>query len=164
MKEQAYEINRIKKEEMHIVSEMLFDSEIGKKYYPSKAVLDGILADGYGKDLFYLIKTDEGAVGFIWFQQSGAFYMYPYLHMVFVKEEYRKSGYGRKLLQFFEEYSLNDGEKKKIKNKVFLLVGNWNQGAMAFYKRLGYTEVGVLPGLFRKRIDEHLFMKECIGV
>ena len=54
-----------------------------------------------------------------------------------------------------------NGEQKKLKSKIFLLVGDWNKGAMKFYEKMGYVMIGTIPELFRKKTDEHLLMKEC---
>ena len=161
MKAEDIKIEKINENELEAVSDLLFDAEIGKKYYPTKEILHGLLKDGYNADHMYAVKEQEDIIGFVWFQEKGAFYIYPYLQMIFVREGYRKIGLGKHLLRFFEEHSLNDSTGKKIKSKVFLCVGEWNENAMKFYDQAGYKEVGVLPGLFRKKINEKLYMKEC---
>ena len=67
-------------------------------------------------------------------------------------------------MDFFERQALNGTKKKKINSKVFLCVGDWNTNAMDFYDNAGYTEVGIIPGLFRKKINERLYMKEVSGI
>lgn len=42
---------------------------------------------------------------------------------------------------------------------VFLLVSGFNRGAKAFYKRLGYREVGVIPDYIVPGITERLYRK-----
>lgn len=86
--------------------------------------------------------------------------MFPYLHMIFIKEQFQGKGLGGQILRYFEDYVLN-GEQKKLKSKIFLLVGDWNKGAMKFYEKMGYVMIGTIPELFRKKTDEHLLMKEC---
>ena len=66
-------------------------------------------------------------------------------------------------MDFFERQALNGSEGKKINSKVFLCVGDWNTNAMDFYDNAGYTEVGIIPGLFRKK-NERLYMKEVSGI
>ena len=157
------DIEKLKEHELETITDLLFKAEIGKKYYPTKDTLSGLLKDGYPDDHMYTVKDEEDIVGFVWFQEKGAFYVYPYLQMIFVREDYRKTGLGKKLLDFFEEQSLNGPSGKKIKSKVFLCVGEWNEGAIRFYDRAGYREVGMLPGLFRKKVNEKLYMKECFA-
>ena len=164
MKSAAFTIEQAQSGDLHEMADMLFHSELGRKYYPTLQTLEEALAAAFGTDLMYLLKCGTETAGFIWFRKNGAFYMYPYLHMVFVREDYRKNGCGRKLLDFFEQYALNPDGIKKLRSKVFLVVGDWNTNAMKFYERSGYTEVGLLPGLFRKKVDEHLMMKECVNL
>lgn len=54
-------------------------------------------------------------------------------HNIFVSEEARKKGYGRKLLNKLELYFKNKG-CKKIQSFVFM----GNKKAVGFYKKLGY--------------------------
>jgi ribosomal protein S18 acetylase RimI-like enzyme len=42
---------------------------------------------------------------------------------------------------------------------VFLMVSAFNAGAQAFYKRLGYTEIGAVPNYAIRGITERLFRK-----
>ena len=156
-------ITELKKDELNEISAMIFKDEIGKKYYPTEQIILNLLEEGHKFDRMYVAKNGTEIIGFIWFQEKGAFYIYPYLQMIYVKKEYRKFGVGRTLLDFFENASLNGSDYTKIKNKVFLCVGEWNLNAIKFYNKAGYTEIGVLPGLFRKRVNERLYMKECIN-
>lgn len=164
MKTPAFTIEPAQNGDLREMAEMLFDSELGRKYYPTLQTLEETLTAAFGTDLMYLLKCGGETAGFIWFQKNGAFYLYPYLHMVFVREAYRKNGCGKRLLEFFEQYALNPDGIRKLRSKVFLVVGDWNTGARQFYERIGYTEVGLLPGLFRKKVDEHLMMKECVNL
>ncbi len=93
-------------------------------------------------------------MGFIWFTLAGAFHSYPYLHIIAVKEEFRGLGIGRKLLAYFEESVFTDA------SKVFLVVADFNPEAKRLYERLGYRQVGEIPGLYKAGVTEYLMMKE----
>lgn len=151
------------KDDLPKLATMLFNSEIGRKYYPTYETLYSLMEESFDNDLFYMLFHKEEIAGFIWFQKNGAFHTFTYLHMIFVKEEYRGHGYGKKLLDYLEEASLYADGKKKLQSKVFLLVGDWNHSAINFYDHAGYTKLSTIPGLFRKRIDEHLMMKGIFG-
>lgn len=155
-------IEELLETEITDASALLYNSEIGNKYYPSQKVLEKLIKDSFGKDKIYKLAADDEIVGILWYLPVGAFSMYPYLHMIFVKDEYRKKGAGKKMLDFFENQALNAEGNPKIKNKVFLVVGAWNTYALNFYERLGYNTIGTIPGLFRKQVDEILMMKECV--
>lgn len=157
------EIAVLKNDDISEVAEMVFASEIGRKYYPVKSVLENLLTKGIESDRIYKMIYDGKIIGLLWFVESGAFYMYPYLHLIFVKEGYRNLGIGKQMLDYFEYCALNSSDTKKLRTKVFLVVGDWNNGAERFYKRSGYEPVGTLPKLFRKNINELLMMKECVA-
>jgi ribosomal protein S18 acetylase RimI-like enzyme len=85
---------------------------------------------------------------------EGAFHVFPYLHIIAVKENFRGMGIGKKLLAFFEETVFSDN------SKVFLVVADFNPGAKRLYEHLGYQQVGVIPGLYKEGVSEYLMMKE----
>jgi [ribosomal protein S18]-alanine N-acetyltransferase len=60
----------------------------------------------------------------------------PYIKSICVDRPFRGQGVGRELIAFAE--NLFKGNEKHI----FLCVSDFNQGAQAFYKRLGFTQVG----------------------
>lgn len=45
-------------------------------------------------------------------------------------------------------------------NKIFLVVADFNPEAKRFYEKVGYRQVGEMPGLYREGITEYLMMKE----
>lgn len=147
------------KDDLPKLATMLFNSEIGKKYYPTYETLYSLMEESFDSDLFYMLFHKEDIAGFIWFQKNGAFHTFTYLHMLFVKEAYRGLGYGKNLLNYLEEASLYSGDRKKLQSKVFLLVGDWNHAAINFYDHAGYKKLSTIPGLFRKKINEQLMMK-----
>lgn len=87
------------------------------------------------------------------------FHSFPYLHMIAVKDGYRRQGIGTELMDFFEQDVLLLG-KNRLRTKVFLTVGDFNPSARAFYLSRGYTELGELENLFRRGITETLLMKK----
>ena len=62
-------------------------------------------------------------------------------------------GIGEKLLSFFEETVFTDF------SKVFLVVADFNPEARRLYERLGYEQVGAIPGLYKDGVTEYLMMK-----
>lgn len=113
-----------------------------------KAVMEGIDIGN-----LYVVLCNGVCAGFAYFIPEGAFHAYHYLHLIAVKEEYRGKGIGRQLLEFIENMLF------KTRDKLFLLVGDYNPGAKFFYEKLGYKYIGTIPNLYRKGIDEYLMMK-----
>lgn len=132
----------------------LINSELGRKYFSLEGSAKRALENGFKNDEIYVaIDADNNCVGFVWFILNGAFHAFPYLHIISVKENYRNLGIGKKLLEFYEDISF------KNRNKVFLVVADFNEDAKRLYERLGYKEVGIIPSLYREGITEHLMMK-----
>ncbi|MCS4474096.1 GNAT family N-acetyltransferase [Clostridium botulinum] len=92
---------------------------------------------------------DNAMLGFIWFSMDGVFSKFPYLNMLFVFPEFRESGIGRCLLNFFENMVCKESKIPKI--KIFLLVKSSNTMALKLYLNSGYRELYTFEGLFRKK-------------
>jgi ribosomal protein S18 acetylase RimI-like enzyme len=134
----------------------LLKSKLGQVYFPSEEKALATLTEGISKgEIFVAVDEDEGreCLGFIWFILKGAFHSFPYLHIIAVKEAFRGIGIGRKLLSFFEETVFTDS------SKVFLVVADFNPEARRLYERLGYRQVGAIPGLYKDGVTEYLMMK-----
>jgi ribosomal protein S18 acetylase RimI-like enzyme len=133
----------------------LCNSKLGEEYFAAEEKALAALTDGITKGEVYVALDDAGrCLGFIWFILNGAFHSFPYLHIVAVKEGYRGQGIGKKLLAFFEETVFVDNAK------VFLVVADFNPEAQRLYEQMGYKQVGVIPGLYKEGVTEHLMMKE----
>lgn len=134
--------------------EALVNCELGIRYFSEKDSARKVLEDGFNKEQIYIaIDNNHNCKGFIWFVLEGAFHSFPYLHIVAVKTEDRKLGIGKKLLEFFEDTCFKDY------TKLFLVVADFNPDAKTLYEKIGYIEVGSIPGLYREGITEYLMMK-----
>ncbi len=134
----------------------LLKSKLGKEYFPLEEKAQTILTEGITKgEVFVAVGEGEGreCLGFIWFILNGAFHSFPYLHIIAVKEAFRGMGIGKNLLSFFEETVFTDS------SKAFLVVADFNPEARRLYERLGYQQVGAIPGLYRDGVTEYLMMK-----
>ena len=142
-------------------TDIIFFSELGKKYYPRRELLEKEMCQGMERDKVYVYKTEDtecGVLGVVWYQPEGIFRSFPYLHMIAVKNGFEHQGIGRALLDFFEADVLKSGNNH-IRTKIFLTVGDFNQRAEEIYRQRGYKEICELPDLFRNKITEKLFMK-----
>ncbi|WP_434306054.1 GNAT family N-acetyltransferase [Clostridium botulinum] len=151
----------IKEHELKECCFRLFQSDFGKMYYPTYKTVLEILKKAYRKNNIFVAKLDNAMLGFIWFSMDGVFSKFPYLNMLFVFPEFRESGIGRCLLSFFENMVCKENKIPKI--KIFLLVKSSNDMALKLYSNSGYRELYTFEGLFRKKIDEILMIKEIIN-
>ncbi len=131
----------------------LIDSELGKRYFSEKGSARKSLEEGFCKNEIYVALENNNCMGFIWVILNGIFHSFPYIHIVAVKIEVRGQGIGEDLLRFVEnEYFTNY-------SKLFLVVADFNPKAKRLYERIGYSEIGKIPDLYRKGISECLMMK-----
>ena len=151
------DINIIKAESRHLIdcNVALLKSEIGRVYFAEEDKAFKSLSEGVSKgEIFVAIDKDGTCLGFVWFILNGAFHSFPYLHIIAIKEEFRNLGIGKKLLKHFEEIT------SKNSSKLFLVVAEFNCKAKQLYQSIGYTEVGLIPNLYKKGVTECLMMKE----
>ena len=142
---------------MHLedCKDALLNSKLGQEYFVSKEKTISVLTEGITKEEIFVATNEMGKyLGFIWFVLGGAFHSFPYLHIIAVKEEYRGRGIGKKLLSFFEETVFTNS------SKAFLVVASFNPDAKRLYEKLGYKQVGEIPGLYKEGVTECLMMKE----
>jgi ribosomal protein S18 acetylase RimI-like enzyme len=148
-------ITQARRQHLEDCQAALLRSKLGQEYFASAEKARAALADGLAKEEIFVAVDEAGAcLGFIWFIVGGAFHSFPYLHIIAVKEAFRGMGIGKQLLAFFEEAVFADHAK------VFLVVADFNPEAKRLYERLGYAQVGVIPGLYKAGVTEYLMMKE----
>lgn len=102
---------------------------------------------------FAVAHIRGGVVGFIWFRLNGTFHHSGYIRWVGVASRARGRGVGRRLMAYAERKIFKAGPN------VFLMVSEFNRPAQAFYRRLGYTEVGAVPNYVVRGITERLYRK-----
>lgn len=140
--------------------DIIFESELGTRYYPTKETLYKQLDSGMkeGDKIYVAKELDEEIKGIVWYQQHGMFHVFPYLHMIAVKNTCQCQGIGKKLLDFYEQDALLSGYNR-LRTKVFLTVGDFNTRAERTYLNRGYVQVGKIENLYRKRATEKIYMK-----
>ena len=151
------DVNIIKAENKYLIDckVALQKSELGRVYFAEEDKAIKALNEGSSKwEIFVAINKKSICLGFIWVILNGAFHSFPYLHIIAVKEEFRNLGIGKKLLKHFEETIC------KTSSKLFLVVAEFNPEAKQLYQSIGYTEVGIIPNLYKRGVTECLMMKE----
>ncbi len=116
----------------------------------AERALRGGLAEG--ADL-RVSGDDAGVGGFVWLMARGAFYHSGYIRLIGVAERAKGRGAGRALMTAAE------ADVFAVSRDMFLLVSDFNLDAQAFYRHLGYAQVGALPDYVLPGITELLMRK-----
>jgi [ribosomal protein S18]-alanine N-acetyltransferase len=98
-------------------------------------------------------EIDGEPVGFVWYVERGAFNRSGYIMLIGVQGDARGAGVGRALMERAE------GALFARSADVFLLVSDFNAAAQAFYRQLGYEQVGVIPDYVVCGVAELMFRK-----
>lgn len=148
------EIVRGSQKHLDDCEEALLNSKLGKMYFENEGSGKRAIQEGLEQGNLYVALYNGECVGFIFYLPKGVFHSFPYIHLISVKEAYRSKGIGKKLMDFLEELVFVN------KDKIFLVVADFNPEAKHFYQKIGYHQVGEIPSLYRKGITEYLMMKE----
>jgi [ribosomal protein S18]-alanine N-acetyltransferase len=98
-----------------------------------------------------LARQGETKLGFILLQSSGLAGS-PYVGAIAVASEARGKSVGSQLLSFADKHF-------PAARNIFLCVSDFNAGAIALYKRVGYEQVGVLKDYVVEGHDELIMRK-----
>ncbi len=92
-------------------------------------------------------------VGFVILLLHGCFGMSGYIKLIGTREDRRRMGTGRALVNAAEALAFAQGPN------VFLLVSDFNAPAIRFYEKMGYQRTGVIEDYVVPGIDEILYRK-----
>lgn len=140
-------------EQLKDCEEILRNSELGNQYFSKEGSAKQAVLEGIDSGNLYIALENEQCIGFLYYIPDGAFHAFPYLHLIAIKEEHRGKGVGKIMIDFFENMVF------KTKDKIFLVVADFNPRGKLFYEKLGYEQVGIIPSLYREGINEYLMMK-----
>ncbi len=143
------------------------DSEIGQRYGFVEETLAARIQMRLQEGDVVLVARDMGAIesasssngapsdiiGFAWIDTKGGFGQAPYLKLIAIDASRRSTGAGSLLLSAFEERTRGAGRA------WFLLVSDFNDRAIHFYKKHGYAVVGALPDFAKDGITELIMYK-----
>jgi ribosomal protein S18 acetylase RimI-like enzyme len=82
----------------------------------------------------------------------------PYLELLALLPPFQRKGIGGMLLQRFEREAVS----REARN-LFVCASSFNESALRFYRRHGFRDAAVLPGLVAEGYDEILLRKFPIG-
>lgn len=138
--------------------EALLQSELGKQYFTAHGAKKEITMGISNGEIYVAINELGHCLGFAWGIFHGAFYVYPYVHIVAVKEELRGRGIGKQLINYCEEVVFANY------SKIFLVVAEFSFKTKKLYEHLGYVQVGEIPSLYKEGITEYLMMKNITRI
>ena len=78
----------------------------------------------------------------------------PYLALLYVRPDCQSRGTGQAALSFMQMEAQKSGA-----NGLWVSVSAFNSRATSFYRRFGFADVGLVPGLIRDGEDEQLMRK-----
>lgn len=138
-------ITEMKKE--HLDS-LITDLKEYDEFWNEKTLIDEF--ENENSEYFVLIE-EEKIIGFagLWFNVDEAHIM-----NITVKKEYRKKGFGTKLLQFLIERA-----KEKNKKCITLEVREDNNPAILLYEKLNFEKVGIRKKYYNSKVDGIIMTK-----
>ncbi len=108
-------------------------------------------------ELLFSIKSNRICIAEIdgikigWLRYNLFWDSVPFMNLLYFLEDFRKKGYGKKLVLFWE------GEMKKLGHDTVLTSTQSDETAQHFYRKLGYTEIGAFS--FKHEPLEIIFSK-----
>jgi ribosomal protein S18 acetylase RimI-like enzyme len=104
-----------------------------------KYISDKILKTKIETKEVYIVQEDKEIVG--WLRYNLFWDNVPFMNKIFLLEEYRRKGIGRKLVNYWEE------KMKEQDYQNVLTSTQSNEEAQHFYRKMGYTEIGSIKYL-----------------
>lgn len=118
-------------------------------------VLDWVKT-GIRKNELWGAISDSGEVAAVmWIEETGFFHEYPYLALIGVKKNYQDQGLGSFLLTVYEAIG-----RTLNKNKITLMVGDFNTRAKKLYESMGYSAIGKVESAYMPSIGEFIMIKK----
>ena len=122
-----------------------------QRYAVTEAGASAQFRDALRGDDLLLVTGETDPVGFAWCLRGGAFGRSDYLRLIGVRADCAGQGIGAALL--------TDVETRAQSRDLFLLTSDFNQGAQRFYRRMGYEQIGAIPGYVVADVTELIFRK-----
>ena len=114
-------------------------------------IAEAMLKRKIAADEVLVVQNEAGAVlgwlrfGYFWDE-------IPFMNLLYLLEDFRQQGIGRKLVNFWE------AEMKERGHALVMTSTQADEHAQHFYRKLGYTDAGSL--LFEGEVLEIIFTKE----
>ena len=148
-------VRRMRPDDVQACARIMAENALWKRYNvtPEKALSRFSSADPE-KDIVFVAETAGEVTGFCWFIEKGAFNRAGYIQLIGVAPDKQGHGIGEKMLAAAEEISFAN------KREMFLTVSDFNLPAQDFYHRMGYSQIGALPGFVLPDVTELIYRKQ----
>lgn len=146
-------IRRAKIEDLNGCVSAIENSELATVYFQTEESRVNAVKEAIDSGNTYAAFYGNECVGFVYYIEQGAFHAFHYIHLISVKENYRGKGIGKELLEYVEKILF------ETRDKIFLVVGDYNPGGRVFYEKSGYVFIGTIPNLYRNGVNEDIMMK-----
>ena len=149
------EIRLMQPEDAAAIAHWMVELPLWQRYGVTEAGASAQFSEALrGNDLLLVadIETDPVPVGFAQCLRGGAFGRSDYLRLIGVRADYAGQGIGAALL--------TEVEARAQSRDLFLLTSDFNEGAQRFYRRMGYTQIGAIPGYVVPDVTELIFRKQ----
>ncbi len=150
----AITIRPMTREDVPELAHFIAHSPLWQRYEVSEGGARRALEEGLQRGEGLYVALVEGQLaGFVWFLLQGAFAHSGYIRLLGVLPAFRRRGVGTALMAKAESLIRREAAS------VFLLTSDFNETAQAFYRRLGYQQVGAIPDYIVSGITELIFYK-----
>jgi len=99
-----------------------------------KHISDEVLKAKIAAKEVYVVQKGDELTG--WLRYNLFWDNTPFLNLVFFLEEYRRKGFGKKLIHHWEKAMKEKGHGNVLTSTLS------NEEAQHFYRKMGYTEIG----------------------
>jgi len=116
-------------------------------------VIEKIIRNKIVNDEIIVVELDGHLIAYIRLEYLWS--TTPYIGLIFVNDEYRKVGVGRKMLEFLEDHLRAHG------HDVLMSSSQANEPEpQAWHRAIGFVECGIISGLNEGGIGEVFFRKQ----
>lgn len=129
------------------------NSLLKDNYFTDPKSIKVFLKESIAKGELYGYFSDDKVVALMRIDPVGMFSKFPLLRTLAVNPDFRSKGIGKALLNYYE------GVYSNKSRRIFICVSDFNPRAKKLYMGSGYSEVGVLPNLYKEGITEYLLSR-----
>ena len=142
-------------EDIDSMVSIIANSDLGSIYFKhDKEKIEKMIRSEMNQENIVIGEDhNKECVAVLIYKLEGAFGIHPYIHIIAVDTASRGKGYGKQLLNYFEE------EIVPNYRKILLLVGKWNSRAEKLYENIGFVRLCELDGFYTENVTEILMLK-----
>ena len=148
-------IRLMQPEDIPAIAHWMVELPLWQRYHVTEVGAIAQFSEALRGDDLLLVTGEPDPVGFAWCLRNGAFGRSDYLRLIGVRADCEGQGIGAALL--------TEVEARAQSRDLFLLTSDFNEGAQRFYRRMGYEQIGAIPGYVVADVTELIFRKRLRG-